>query len=126
MEVEARPLRARKRPFVFMPFDKSFAGMANLQQHLRLFAPAGILALEEMAEEFLLQLHAVIRVKVRPVLDAMTFEPLLGGGGANETFEIAARMQALAAPVGGRKERRLDLAPIGHAGAPVFVGVELA
>src|SRR5215471_2044986 len=79
-----------------------------------------------MSEELLLQADAIIGIEVRPVLDAVHLEPLLLRGGAHETLEIAARMQALAAPVGGGEERRLDLAPVGHARAPVRVGVELA
>ena len=35
-------------------------------------------------------------------------------------------MEALSAPVGGRQQRRLHLAPVGHARLPVLVGVELA
>ena len=35
-------------------------------------------------------------------------------------------MQPLPAPVGGREQRRLDLAPVRHARLPVLVGIELA
>ena len=51
--------------------------MAHLEQHLRLLLPAGVLALEEVAEEPLLQLDAVVGVEVGPVLDAVHLEPFL-------------------------------------------------
>ncbi len=63
---------------------------------------------------------------MRPVLDAVAFEPFLLGRRAHEALEIAARMQALAAPVGGREQRHLDLRPVRHARLPIFVGIELA
>ncbi len=99
--IELGPLRARQRPFVLVALDEFLARMTDLEQHLRLLAPAGILALEEMTEEPLLQVDPVVRVEMRPVLDAVHFEPFLLGGGAHEALEIAARMQALAAPIGG-------------------------
>ena len=64
--------------------------------------------MEEVIEEALLQVAAVIGVEMCPVLDAMRFEPFLFGCGANEALEIAARMQTLAAPIGRRKERHGD------------------
>src|SRR5262249_55875932 len=100
--------------------------VAYLQLHLRLLSPAGVLALEEVSEEFLLQGDAVIGVEMRPVLDAVHLEPLLFGGGAHEALEIAARMQSLAAPVGCREQRRLHLAPVRHARLPERIGIELA
>jgi hypothetical protein len=39
--------------------------MAHLQQHLRLLAPAGVFPLEEMAEELLLQLQAIVNGRSR-------------------------------------------------------------
>src|SRR5262249_38141083 len=119
-------LGARERPLALVPLDELLSRMAHLQQDLGLLAPARILALEKMGEEFLLQPDAIVGVEVGPVLDAVHLEPLLLGGGAHETLEIAARVQALAAPVGGGKERGLDLAPVRHARAPKLVGVELA
>jgi hypothetical protein len=101
VQIELGPFGARERPLALVPLDKSLAGVAHLQQHLGLLAPAGVLTLEEMAEELLLQLQAVVRVEMRPVLDAVALEPFLLRRGAHEAFEVAARMQALAAPVGG-------------------------
>src|SRR5262245_60848652 len=100
--------------------------MANLEHHLGLFVPAGILALEEMTEEFLLQADSVIGVEMRPMLDAMHLEPFLVGSGARESFEIAPRVQALPAPIGGGEQWRLHPSPIRHAGLPVGIGVEVA
>src|SRR2546423_182142 len=77
-----------------------------------------------MAEEFLLQAHAVVRVEVRPVLEAVHLEPLLLRRRAREPFEVAARMQALPAPVGCRKERYPDPRPVRYARAPVGIGGE--
>ena len=71
-----------------MPFDE-LVYMAHLQLHWRLLVPAGVLAFEEMTEEALLYLHAVIGVEVRPVLDAVRFEPFVLGGGARESFELS-------------------------------------
>ncbi len=39
----------------------------------------------------------------------MHLQPLLLGAGAQKAFEIAARMQPHAAPVGGGEDRRLDV-----------------
>ena len=94
-------MRARDRPFVFGARDEFLAGMAHLQQHLRLLAPAVFLAVQEIVEEAQLLLAAVVGVEMRPVLDAVRLQPFLLGGRAHEAFEIAARVQALAAPVGG-------------------------
>src|SRR5437763_2790656 len=101
LQIELRPFGARERPLALAPLDKFLAGVAHLQQHLRLFAPAGVLTLEEVTEELLLQLQAIVRVEMRPVLDAVALEPFLLRRGAHEAFEVAARMQALPAPVGG-------------------------
>ena len=48
------------------------------------------------------------------MLDAVDFEPFLFRRRAEEALEIAARMQRLAAPIGGREQRHLDLRPIGR------------
>src|SRR5215472_3929654 len=81
----------------------------NLELHRRLLAPTVLLAVQEVIEEPQLQITAVIRVKMRPMLDAVRFQPFLLGGSTHEAFEIAARVQALAAPIGCRQERRLNL-----------------
>src|SRR5262249_3411224 len=57
---------------------------------------------------------------------AVALERLLLRRGPHESLEIAARMQALSAPVGGRQERRPHLAPVGHPRLPVLVRIELA
>src|SRR5207247_10800055 len=72
---------------------------------------AVVLAVQEMIEEAQLQLTPIIRVEMRPVLDPVCLEPLVLTGRAHETLEIAAGMQTLAAPIGRRQERRLDLRP---------------
>jgi hypothetical protein len=95
--------------------DELFAGVADLQLHFGLLVPAGILALEEVAEELLLQSESIVRIEMCPVLDAVHLEPFLGRGRTYEAFEIAARMQALPTPVCSREYRHLDLVPVGHA-----------
>src|SRR5579872_504875 len=74
----------------------------------RLPVPAVFLALEKIIEKPLLQLAAVIRVEMRPVLDAVHLEPLLFGSRADERFDVSTQMQALTAPVAGRKKRHRD------------------
>ena len=95
--------------------------MAHLEQHLRLLRPARVLALEEVAEEALLEAHAIVRVEVGPVLDPVDLEPFLLRGRAHEALEVAARMQPLTAPVRRREERHRDPGPVGQARAPVLV-----
>src|SRR3974390_3779121 len=102
MQIDLGPLCAPGRPFALVPLDERLAGMTDLQLQLRLARPAGVLAFEEMPEEALLQIDTVVRVEMRPVLDAMHLEPFLLGRRAHETLEITARVQALAAPIGGR------------------------
>src|SRR6516165_3343805 len=109
-----------------MALDEFLSGMAHLQQHLRLLAPPGVRALEKVTEKPFLQCEAVVRVEMCPVFTSMAFEPLLSRCRTDEPFEIATGVQTLPAPVSGRQQRRLHLAPVGHAGLPILVGIELA
>ena len=95
------PARVRKRPVAFVAKDEFLAGVADIELYERLLVPAVALALQEIAEELLLQRNPIIRVVVRPVLDAVHLQPFLLGGGAEEALEIAARVQRLPAPVCG-------------------------
>src|SRR4029077_4170168 len=104
-EMEPGTLRARDRPVVLVAYDEFFARMPNIELHARLLVPAVLLSLEEVVEEALLQVDAVAGVVVSPLLDAVTLEPFLLRGGAEEALVIAARMQRLTAPVGGREHR---------------------
>src|SRR5690606_27012450 len=85
--------------------------MPDLEANTRLFRPSRVLAVQEEIEEALLLLAPVVGVKMRPMLDAMYFEPFVLRSGAHEGFEIAARVQPLPAPVCRREERHLDLRP---------------
>jgi hypothetical protein len=76
--------------------------MADVELHPRLLVPAVLLAFEKIAEESLLQVDAIVRVVVRPVLDPVHLEPLLLRCRPEEALEIAARVQRLPAPVGSR------------------------
>ncbi|MNC84840.1 hypothetical protein D3C83_04080 [compost metagenome] len=98
--MELRPLRALERPLVLVALDEFLAGVAHLQRDARLPVPAVLPALEKIIEKALLQLHAVIGVERRPVRAAVRLQPLLLRRGARVALEIAARMQALPAPVG--------------------------
>src|SRR5262245_25487934 len=120
MKEEFSPLRALDRPLGLVPLDEA-VDVAYLELHLRLAVPAVLLALQEMVEETLLQEAAVVRVEMGPVLDAVRFQPLLLRGGANESLEVAARMQPLSAPVGGGQERRDDLLPDRRAVAVILI-----
>jgi hypothetical protein len=107
VEIELRPLGALERPFVLSALHE-LVDVTHLQLHARLPVEAVVLAVQEMIEEPQLQLASVIRVEMGPVLDAVHLEPFVLGGRAHEAFEIAARMQWLAAPIGRRKQWRLD------------------
>src|ERR1035437_5742272 len=112
--MELGPLRARQRPSILVADDEFLARMTNVELHPRLLVPAVLLALEEVAEELLLQSNAIVGVIMRPMLDAVYFEPFLFRRRPDEALEIAARMQRLSAPIGGREQRHLDLRPIRH------------
>src|SRR3954452_20100591 len=64
-----------------------------------------------MVEEAQLQLAPVIRIEMRPVLDAVHLKPLVLRGRAHKALEVSARVQALPAPIGGRQERHVDVGP---------------
>src|SRR5262249_43180606 len=126
IDIELGPLRPRERPLILVTLDELLADVANLELHFGLPGPAGVLALEVVAEELLLQRDAVVGIEMRPVLDAVALEPLVLRGRAHEALEIAARVQALPAPVSRREQRHLDLRPVRHARLPEFVGIELS
>src|SRR5262249_61981826 len=65
------------------------------------------------AEEALLEREPVAGGEQGPVGIAVYFEPLLLRRRFDEAVEIAARVDALAAPVGAREERHLDPGKIG-------------
>src|SRR5690606_5905325 len=94
------PARALEGPLRLVALDE-LVDVTDLELDLGLLVPAGALALQEMPEKLLLQPDAVVGIEMRPVLEAMAFEPLLLRCGAHEAFEIAARVQALSAPVRG-------------------------
>src|SRR4029453_4115312 len=75
----------------------------------------------EIIEEAQLLLAPVVRVKVSPVLDPVRLQPLLLGRGPHKALEVAAWMQTLAAPIGGREQRRDDLVPLGRARLVILV-----
>src|SRR3954462_5599257 len=97
--MEFRPLRARNRPGLLLAKNEALAGMAHVQLNAGLPLPAVLLSFQEIAEKALLQIHAIVRVIMGPVLDAVPLEPLLLRRGPEEALEIAARMQRLPTPV---------------------------
>ena len=76
LQIELGPLRARNRPFIFEALDE-LIDMANLKLHLRALVPAIALALEEVGEKLFLNRDSVVGVEMRPVFQAMSFEPLI-------------------------------------------------
>ena len=94
-----------------MPLDK-FIDVTNLKLDLWLVVPAIRFAFEIKIEKPALQFAAIVGVKMRPVLQPVAFKPLLCGSGSDKTFEIAARVQALPAPIGRRQKRHRDFAPV--------------
>ena len=64
----------------------------HLQKHPWLPSPAIVLAVQEVIEKAELKVTAVIGVKMRPMFDAVSFEPFLLRCGPHEAFKIAARM----------------------------------
>ena len=76
-QMEFRPLRARKRPIILVADDEFFTRVADIELNARLLVPTVAFAFEEIAEELLLQTDAVVGVVMRPVLDAVHFEPFL-------------------------------------------------
>src|SRR5258708_36457175 len=121
MQIHLGPPGARDRPFALVARDE-LVDMAHLELHARLLRPVA-LALEEVVEEPELQLAPIVGVEVRPVLDAVRLEPLLLGRRAHEAFEVAARMQALPAPVRRREEWNRYAVPSGGA-SPVILIIE--
>ena len=115
IQIELRPARARERPLALVTLEEFLPGMPHLQHDPRLPPPARVLALQEVAEELLLQRDAVVRVEVRPVLEAVHLQPLLLRGRAHEALDVAARVQALTAPVARGEERHRHLRPVRHA-----------
>src|SRR5882724_13652436 len=109
----------RDGPFALVALDE-LVEVPDLELHARLPGPVA-LAFEEVIEEPKLQFAPVVGVEVRPVLDAVRLEPFLLRGGADEAFEVAARMQALSAPIGGGEERHGDLVPFRRARLVVVV-----
>src|SRR5947208_3618735 len=101
LQIQLGPLGSCERPLVLVALDEA-VDVAYLQLYSGLLVPAVLMALEVVVEKPQLQVPAVVGVEVRPVLDAVDFEPLVFRRGAQEAFEIAARMQPLPAPVGGR------------------------
>src|ERR1700733_1228890 len=103
-----------------MPLDK-LADMTNLKLNPWLVAPAVRLALEIKVEKPALQFAAIIGVKMRPMLEPVAFEPFLFRGCPDKPLEIAARMQALPAPIRRRQKRHRDLAPVGRPRSVVII-----
>src|SRR5882724_2516522 len=110
IEMELRPARARDRPLVFVPLDET-VHVAYLQLHARLPVPAVPRVLQGVIEEPLWQRAAVVGVEMRPMLDTVGFEPFFLRSGAHESLEVAARMKALPAPVGGGEQGHGDFFP---------------
>ncbi len=62
IEVVLRPLCPGQRPLVLVPLDEPLTRVPDLEQDRWLGAPAGVLTLEEVVEELLLQRHALASI----------------------------------------------------------------
>ena len=100
--------------------------MADLQHHLRPLLPAVVDAFEETVEELALQILTILRIEQREVRVAVHLQPFLLGAGAQEALEVAARMQAHAAPIGSGEQRRLDVLEFRQPGLVVVVDQAVA
>ena len=98
-----------------MPQHELLAGVADVELDARLRIPPVVDALQEVVEEALLEREAVGAGEERPVRVSVDLEPLLRGRGLREAVEVAARMDALAAPVGARQQGRRHQRQIGRA-----------
>ena len=84
IDVHARPLGARQRPFLLRARHELFAGMADVQQHLGLLVPAVLFAFEEVVEDDVgekesrgvasTDTHASLNRSVSRVFDPNSFE----------------------------------------------------
>ena len=83
--------------------------MTNVERDPWLFVPAGVLTLEKMPEESLLQRFAVAAIEMREVGVTVHLQPFLPGAGAHIAFKISAWVQAHAAPIARRQQGSLDL-----------------
>src|SRR6516162_11366792 len=110
--MKLRPLCLRQWPIALVADDELFARMANVELDPRLLVPAVPFSFEEITKELLLQIDAIICVVMRPMLDAVHFEPFLFGSRSEEAFKVAARMQRLAPPVGRREQRHFHFRPV--------------
>src|SRR5574340_721164 len=104
MEEILRPLSTGDRPFLLLPLGKT-VDMANLELNPGLPLPPCLLPFEIMAEEALLQIHAVVGVKFRPVLDPVHLQPFFLGGCPEKGLEISPGMKPLPSPIGRGKKR---------------------
>jgi hypothetical protein len=90
----------------------------SFELHPGLPVPAVGCPLQEVVEEALLKIEAVGAGEERPVRVAVHLEPLGGAGRRlREAVEVAARMDAMAAPVGAGEKRRPPEREIGRARA---------
>jgi hypothetical protein len=114
IQVELGPLRPGERPLLLLTRDEP-VDVADLEQDPRLPLPAIVDVLEEVVEETLLEVSSVVGVEMGPVLQAVDLQPFLLAGGADEALDIAAKMEAVAAPVARREHRHRDFLPDGGA-----------
>ena len=117
IEVELRPAGAGQRPLLLVAQHELLARVADVERHRRRLLPAVVEALQEVIEEALLQRRGRSRREQRPVRVAVDLEPLLLGRALGEAVEVAARMDALPAPVGAGEQGHRDLGEIGRARA---------
>ena len=82
--------------------------------------------LRKWAKKRFCRVFAVCAVEMREMRVAVHLQPFLFGAGGEPPLEIAARVQADAAPIGGRQHRRLDILELGGARGVVTVAEAMA
>src|SRR5580704_493081 len=122
IQVEPGPPGPGQRPLVFLALLEAAVDQPGVELDRWLAVPAGVLVVQEIAEEPLLQGHAVVGVKLGEVLVAVDLQPLAGRSGARVALEVAPGVQMMG-PVGRREHRDGDLLQFGRT-LPVELVVE--
>ncbi len=97
IKVEPGPLSPRKGPLVFEALNEGI-DLSDLELDARVVRPSIIETFQEVVEEAFLEIAAVVGVEVRPMFESMHLEPLLLGGGPDETLHVPSQVQTLPPP----------------------------
>ena len=120
VQVELGPAGPGERPLLLRAQFEAAVDVSDVEVDRRLPVPAGVLALQEVPEEPLLQGHAVVGVELGEVFEAVDLQPLVVRGDTGIALETAAGVQ-MVGPVGRRQHRDGDLLQIRRALSVVLV-----